>query len=197
MASGTGCREGGQHADPLAAGRCPHAAFRSGDPAGDRLAVEVPDRHRLPDPGRLGAHNHGPKIIFSGVSDPAALELASRLLGPRKSARWRRPPISPETVAASTSRHPGAPGACGRPTAGRSLRRSAPPRTLRAAHLHARPYHRDRRLAAMSRHGKGRPAWLGGSASYRLSIIGWPTPDLCRRLTIRYRHVCISRRAWD
>jgi len=95
--------------------------------------------------------NHGTKIFFSGVSDQATLEYASRLVGDEE-VLARSVTIDGggrRSVHESASRVRLVPS---------DLLRQVVPfeallvhGTLRPAHLVARPYHRDRRLRALSR----------------------------------------------
>ncbi len=95
--------------------------------------------------------NHGTKIIFSGVSDGATLDYAARLLGGEEVPQQelsREVSGSGRNVRESTSRRELVPIDV--------LRMVAPFQalllhgSLRPAHLHARPYYRDRRLRRLS-----------------------------------------------
>lgn len=98
--------------------------------------------------------NHGTKVIFSGVSDPSTSEYASRLVG-EEEVRQRGSSTDEgngrHSVSESTTRLRLLPGDV--------LRQAAPFQallvhgTLPPAHLHARPYHLNRRLRRLS----GRP----------------------------------------
>ncbi|MGH8982557.1 MAG: type IV secretory system conjugative DNA transfer family protein [Acidimicrobiia bacterium] len=102
--------------------------------------------------GRLGESvitNHGTKIIFSGVSDPATLDYASRLVGDEDVLRRSESiDLAGGRRSVSDSAHPT------RLLPVHVLRQVAPGGallvhgTLPPAHLHARPYYRDRALAA-------------------------------------------------
>jgi type IV secretion system protein VirD4 len=100
--------------------------------------------------------NHGTKILFSGVSDPATLEYAARLLGDEEIQRRS------STVDLTGGRHSISEAVhATRLVPAHVLRQVRPGEalllhgTLPPAHLHARPYYRDRRLAALAA-GKGR-----------------------------------------
>ena len=95
--------------------------------------------------------NHGTKIIFSGVSDAATLDYASRLLGHEEVLQHGLSSddgAGRRTVSDSTARRELVPVDV--------LRMVAPFQalllhgTLRPAHLHARPYYRDRRLRRLA-----------------------------------------------
>lgn len=93
--------------------------------------------------------NHGTKIIFSGVSDPATVEYTSRLLGDEDVLRRSESiDLAGGRRSLSDSVHPT------RLLPVHVLRQVAPGGalllhgTLPPAHLHARPYYRDRHLAA-------------------------------------------------
>lgn len=98
--------------------------------------------------------NHGTKVIFSGVSDVATLDYASRLIGHEEvlqHALSADDAASRRTVNDSTVRRELVPADV--------LRMVAPFQallfhgTLRPAHLHARPYYLDRRLRRLADHG--------------------------------------------
>lgn len=95
--------------------------------------------------------NHGTKVIFSGVSDASTLDYATRLLGDEEVLQ-RGSSVDlaggGRSMSESTTRVKLLPGDV--------LRRAAVFEallihgTLPAAHLHARPYHLDRRLRALA-----------------------------------------------
>src|SRR6266511_1244940 len=96
--------------------------------------------------------NHGTKIIFSGVSEPATLDYAARLLGDEEILRrsvsididgGRR---SVSEAVHSTQLMPAHVLRQVRPDHALLLHGTLPP-----AHLHARPYYRDARLRALAR----------------------------------------------
>lgn len=106
--------------------------------------------------------NHGTKIIFSGVSDPATLDYAARLLGDedilRRStsldlALGRR---SVSDAVHSTRLVPAHVLRQVRPGEALLIHGTLPP-----AHLHARPYYRDRRLRR-----------LAGSTAAEATLVG-------------------------
>lgn len=98
--------------------------------------------------------NHGTKVIFSGVSDAATLDYATRLLGDEEVLqRGSSTDLvgGGRSMSESTTRVHLLPGDVLRQAAvfeGLLIHG-----TLPAAHLHARPYHLDRRLRAMSGSG--------------------------------------------
>ncbi|MGH9025352.1 MAG: type IV secretory system conjugative DNA transfer family protein, partial [Acidimicrobiia bacterium] len=100
--------------------------------------------------------NHGTKIIFSGLSDPATLDYASRILGDEDALRRSESiDLSAGRRSLSDSTHPT------RLLPVHVLRQAAPGGallvhgTLPPAHLHARPYYRDRKLAARAHAPRG------------------------------------------
>lgn len=98
--------------------------------------------------------NHGTKVIFSGVSDAATLDYATRLLGDEEVLqRGSSTDLvgGGRSMSESTTRVRLLPGDVLRQAAvfeGLLIHG-----TLPAAHLHARPYHLDRRLRAISGSG--------------------------------------------
>ena len=69
-----------QHTHPLAAiGGVDVRRHRH--PAGHHLAIQSPDRCRLRILADSVLTNHGTKIIFSGISDPATMDYAAKLVG--------------------------------------------------------------------------------------------------------------------
>lgn len=104
--------------------------------------------------------NHGTKVFFSGVSDLATLDYASRLLGEEEVAQHA---VSTDLARGGHSRNDSTTRLRLLPT---DILRQAPldqallvHGTLPPAHLHARPYYRDRRLRALA--GIGRPRRRG------------------------------------
>ena len=95
--------------------------------------------------------NHGTKIIFSGVSDPATLEYAARLLGDEEILR-RSTTLDLDSGRRSISEAVHST----RLVPAHVLRQVRPGQallvhgTLPPAHLHARPYFRDRRLRRLA-----------------------------------------------
>jgi type IV secretion system protein VirD4 len=95
--------------------------------------------------------NHGTKIIFSGVSDPATLEYAARLLGDEEILR-RSTTLDLDSGRRSISEAVHST----RLIPAHVLRQVRPGQallvhgTLPPAHLHARPYFRDRRLRRLA-----------------------------------------------
>ncbi len=105
--------------------------------------------------------NHGTKIFFSGISDLATLEYASRLLGEEEVAQHA---VSTDLARGGHSRNDSTTRVRLLPT---DILRQAPldqallvHGTLPPAHLHARPWYRDRRLRALAgaRPHRGRAA---------------------------------------
>jgi type IV secretion system protein VirD4 len=95
--------------------------------------------------------NHGTKIIFSGVSDPATLDYAARLLGDEEILRRSTSlDLSGARRSVSDSVH------STRLVPAHVLRQVRPGEallihgTLPPAHLHARPYYRERHLRVLS-----------------------------------------------
>jgi len=96
--------------------------------------------------------NHGTKVIFSGVSDLATLDYASRLLGDEE---VRQHAVSTDMARGTSSVNESTTRLRLMPA---ELLRQAPPgnallvhATLPPAHLRARPYYRDRRLRRAAR----------------------------------------------
>ena len=95
--------------------------------------------------------NHGTKIIFSGVSDPATLEYAARLLGDEEILR-RSTTLDLDSGRRSISEAVHST----RLVPAHVLRQVRPGQallvhgTLPPAHLHSRPYFRDRRLRRLA-----------------------------------------------
>ncbi|MGH9014408.1 MAG: type IV secretory system conjugative DNA transfer family protein [Acidimicrobiia bacterium] len=102
--------------------------------------------------------NHGTKIVFSGVSDPATLEYAAKLLGDEEILRRS---TSLDLTGGRRTLSEGL--YTTRLVPAHVLRQVRPGEalllhgTLPPAHLHARPYYRDRRLRALAA-GKPAPA---------------------------------------
>ena len=101
--------------------------------------------------------NHGTKIFFSGISDLTTLEYASRLLGEEEVAQHA---VSTDLGRGGHSRNDSTARVALLPT---DILRRAPldqallvHGTLPPAHLHARPYYRDRRLRALAGIGRRR-----------------------------------------
>jgi type IV secretion system protein VirD4 len=99
--------------------------------------------------------NHGTKIIFSGVSDLSTLDYASRLVGDEE---VRQHAVSTDMARGGRSLNESTTRVRLLPS---DILRQAPPGdallihgTLPPAHLHARPYYRDRRLARMATTGR-------------------------------------------
>lgn len=95
--------------------------------------------------------NHGTKIIFSGVSDLSTMEYASRLVGEEE---VRQQAVSTDVARGGHSVNESTTRVRLLPT---DILRQAPPGdallvhgTLPPAHLHARPYYRNRRLRALA-----------------------------------------------
>jgi type IV secretion system protein VirD4 len=117
--------------------------------------------------------NHGTKILFSGVSDLATLEYASRLLGEEE---VRQHAVSTDLVRGGHSVNESTTRVRLLPT---DMLRQAPPNqallvhgTLPPAHLHARPYYESRRLRALAgirRRRRPRPARPVATAPSRRS----------------------------
>jgi type IV secretion system protein VirD4 len=111
--------------------------------------------------------NHGTKIFFSGISDLATLEYASRLLGDEEVAQHA---VSRDLARGGYSRNDSTTRVRLLPT---DILRQAPldqallvHGTLPPAHLHARPWYRDRRLRTLAgaRPRRGRAARRAGSS---------------------------------
>jgi len=94
--------------------------------------------------------NHGSKVFFSGVSDRATLEYASSLLGDEE-LRQQSVTADHHLLTAAGPRSVNHSGTSAKLLPAELLRRVAPGQallvhgTLPAAHLHARPYYRQRR----------------------------------------------------
>jgi type IV secretion system protein VirD4 len=102
--------------------------------------------------------NHGTKIFFSGISDLATLDYASRLVGEEEVPQHA---LSTDMARGGHSRNDSTTRVPLVPT---DVLRQAPldqgllvHGTLPPAHLHARPYYAERRLRALAA-GRGRPS---------------------------------------